>query len=46
MIDKGILDVQARVNPFAFQHKIAALVAVTVIGRESNKTMETIAKIP
>ena len=46
LIEKGILHIQAMVNPFAFQHKVAALVAVTVIGKESKKTMETIAKIP
>jgi len=46
LIDKDILRIQAMANPFAFQHKVSALVGVSVIGRESKKTMETIAKIP
>ena len=46
LIDKGILVLQARVNPFAFPHKISALVGVRIKGRETEKTLERIDKIP
>jgi Lrp/AsnC family transcriptional regulator for asnA, asnC and gidA len=46
LIDKGILVLQARVNPFAFPHKISALVGVRIKGRETEKTLEKIDKIP
>jgi Lrp/AsnC family transcriptional regulator for asnA, asnC and gidA len=46
LIDKGILVLQARVNPFAFPRKISALVGVRIKGRESEKTLEKIEKIP
>jgi Lrp/AsnC family transcriptional regulator for asnA, asnC and gidA len=46
LIDNGILVLQARVNPFAFPHKISALVGVRIKGRETEKTLEKIEKIP
>ena len=46
LIDKNILVLQARVNPFAFPHKISALVGVRIKGREQEETMERITKIP
>ncbi len=46
LIDRGILKLQARVNPFAFPNKISALVGVSVKGREHEETMERIAQIP
>ena len=46
LVDKGILVLQAGVNPFAFPHKISALVGVRIVGTEHKETMERIAKIP
>ena len=46
LLDNGILKLQARVNPFAFPHKISALVGVRIKGREHEETMEKIAEIP
>jgi Lrp/AsnC family transcriptional regulator for asnA, asnC and gidA len=46
LVDNGILKLQARVDPFAFPHKIAALVGVRIKGREHEETMARIAKVP
>jgi len=46
LVDRGVLKLQARVDPFAFPHKISALVAVSVKERESDTTMAEIEKIP
>lgn len=46
LVDNGFLVLQARVNPFAFPHKISALVGVRIKGRETEKTLERIEKIP
>jgi Lrp/AsnC family transcriptional regulator for asnA, asnC and gidA len=46
LIDEGILKLQARVDPFAFPHKIAALVGVNLRERHPEKQMEKIKKIP
>jgi Lrp/AsnC family transcriptional regulator, regulator for asnA, asnC and gidA len=46
LIGAGILKLQARVNPFAFSHKISALVGVNLKERHPEKQMEEIKKIP
>jgi Lrp/AsnC family transcriptional regulator for asnA, asnC and gidA len=46
LIGGGILKLQARVNPFAFPHKISALVGVNLKERHPEKQMEEIRKIP
>jgi len=46
LIGEGILKLQARVNPFAFPHKISALVGVNLKERHPEKQMEEIRKIP
>lgn len=46
LVEKGVLKLQARVDPFAFSRQISALVGVSVKGREHDETMERIAKIP
>ncbi len=46
LVEKDILKLQARVNPFALPHKISALVGVSVKEREHEETMERIADIP
>ena len=46
LIEEGILKLQGRVNPFAFPHKISALVGVNLRERHPEKKMEEIKKIP
>jgi Lrp/AsnC family transcriptional regulator for asnA, asnC and gidA len=46
LIEEGILKLQARVNPFAFPHKISALVGVNLKERHPEKKMEEIKRIP
>jgi Lrp/AsnC family transcriptional regulator for asnA, asnC and gidA len=46
LVDRGVLKLQARVDPFAFPHKISALVAVSLKERESDTTMAEIEEIP
>ncbi|MBW2059845.1 MAG: Lrp/AsnC family transcriptional regulator [Deltaproteobacteria bacterium] len=47
LIEKGILKLQARVDPFAFPHKISAIVGVTLgEKRHPEEKMKEIEKIP
>lgn len=46
MIDKGILKLQARVDPFRLSHKISAIVGVNLKERDREEKMKQIAEIP
>ena len=46
LIDADILKLQARVNPFSFPHKVAAIVGVNLKERNHEEKMKEIEKIP
>jgi Lrp/AsnC family transcriptional regulator for asnA, asnC and gidA len=46
LIDRGILKLEARVDPFALPHKISALVGVNLRERDPEQKMREIQKIP
>lgn len=46
LIDKGILKLQARVDPFRLSHKISAVVGVNLKERDHEEKMKQIAEIP
>ena len=46
LLERGILKLEARVDPFAFPHKISAIVGVTLKERDHEQKMKEIEKIP
>jgi len=46
LVNRGVLKLEARVNPFALPHKISALVGVNLKNRDYEETMREIEKIP
>jgi Lrp/AsnC family transcriptional regulator, regulator for asnA, asnC and gidA len=46
LISKGILKLEARVNPFAFESKVAAIVGVNLKERNHEEKIKEIEKIP
>jgi Lrp/AsnC family transcriptional regulator for asnA, asnC and gidA len=46
LINRDVLRLEARVNPFALPHKISALVGVNLNNRNYEETMREIEKIP
>jgi Lrp/AsnC family transcriptional regulator for asnA, asnC and gidA len=46
LVDRGILVLEARVNPFALPNRVAALVAVNMKDRSHEKAMKAIKNIP
>jgi Lrp/AsnC family transcriptional regulator for asnA, asnC and gidA len=46
LINRGVLKLEARVNPFALPHKISAIVGVNLNNRNYEETMREIEKIP
>ena len=46
LIDRGVLKLEARVNPFALPHKIPALVGVSLREKDPEEKMREIEKIP
>ncbi len=46
LINRGVLKLEARVNPFALPHKISAIVGVNLKEREHEETMKKIKNIP
>jgi Lrp/AsnC family transcriptional regulator for asnA, asnC and gidA len=46
LLEKGILKLEARVNPFSLPNKIAAIVALTLVERNHEEIMKKIEKLP
>ena len=46
LINRGILKLEARVNPFALPHRVSALVGVTLKERDHEEKMKEIENIP
>ena len=46
LIDRGVLKLEARVDPFALPHRIPALVGVSLRERDPEQKMREIEKIP
>ena len=46
LIDRGVLKLEARVNPFALPHKIPALVGVSLREKDPEEKMREIEKLP
>ena len=46
LIDRGVLKLEARVNPFSLPHKIPALVGVSLRDRDPEQKMKEIEKVP
>ena len=46
LTDRGVLKLEARVDPFAFAHKIPALVGVSLRERDPEQKMREIERIP
>src|SRR5512136_2123769 len=46
LIDRGVLKLEARVDPFALPHKIPALVGVSLREKDPEEKMREIEKIP
>jgi Lrp/AsnC family transcriptional regulator for asnA, asnC and gidA len=46
LIDRGVLKLEARVDPFALPHKIPALVGVSLRERDPEQKMREIERIP
>jgi Lrp/AsnC family transcriptional regulator, regulator for asnA, asnC and gidA len=46
LIGKGILKLEARVNPFAFENKVAAIIGVNLKERNHEEKIREIEKIP
>ena len=46
LLDRGILKLEARVDPFAFPHKISAIVGVTLKERDQEQKIKEIEQIP
>jgi Lrp/AsnC family transcriptional regulator for asnA, asnC and gidA len=46
LINRGVLKLEARVNPFALPHKISAFVGINLKDREHETIMRKIEKIP
>ena len=46
LIDRGVLKLEARVDPFALPHKIPALVGVSLKERDPEQKMREIERIP
>ncbi|MCP4400909.1 MAG: Lrp/AsnC family transcriptional regulator [bacterium] len=46
LISRGVLKLEARVDPFAVPHKVAAVVGINLKERNYNEKMEEIEKMP
>jgi Lrp/AsnC family transcriptional regulator for asnA, asnC and gidA len=46
LLNRGVLKLEARVNPFALPNRISAVVGVNLKGRNHEKKIEEIEKIP
>jgi Lrp/AsnC family transcriptional regulator, regulator for asnA, asnC and gidA len=46
LIDRGVLKLEAKVDPFALPHKIPALVGVSLRERDPEQKMKEIEKVP